>query len=142
MADVLDRPRRPVPPRRDPREMLEPLLDDLMRTLGFERAVVLLYDEERAALAGSFGVGVPDPMAREVVIPLAQSDDPIVTALRGGVPQRIPDATSDPRIFSGVREILGRAKLGPIVAAPLGSPSQRALAGKDGTAAANSGWGA
>ena len=61
MADVLERPRRPVPPRREPREMLEPLLDDLMRTLGFERAVVLLYDEEHAALVGSFGIGVLDP---------------------------------------------------------------------------------
>ena len=121
MADVLDLPRRPVPPGRDPREMLEPLLDDLMRTLEFERAAVLLYDEERAALAGSFGIGVTDAIARELLIPLAQSDDPIVAALRGGVPQRIPDATIDERISSGVREILGRAKLGPIVAAPLGS---------------------
>ena len=78
MADVLDRPRRAEPPRRDPRETLEPLLDDLMRTLGFERAVVLLYEDERAALVGSFGIGVPDAISREVVIPLAQTDDPIV----------------------------------------------------------------
>lgn len=133
MADVLDRPRRPVPPRRDPREMLEPLLDDLMRTLGFERCVVLLYDEERAALAGSFGVGVADAMARELVIPLAQSDDPIVAALRGGVPQRIPDAMSDVRIAAATREILGRAKLGAIVAAPLRSTTERGQSGQDGT---------
>jgi PAS domain S-box-containing protein len=140
MADVLDRPRRPVPPRRDPREMLEPLLDDLMRTLGFERSVVLLYDEERAALAGTFGVGVADAMARELVIPLTQIDDPIVAALRGGVPQRIPDAASDMRIAAATREVLGRAKLGPIVAAPLRSTSERALAGGDGRALATPGW--
>jgi PAS domain S-box-containing protein len=140
MADVLDRPRRPVPQRRDPREMLEPLLDDLMRTLGFERSVVLLYDDERAALAGSFGVGVADAMARELVIPLTQADDPIVAALRGGVPQRIPDATSDVRIAAATREILGRAKLGAIVAAPLRSTSDRALAGQDSAAFATPGW--
>jgi PAS domain S-box-containing protein len=140
MADVLERPLRPVPPRRDPREMLEPLLDDLMRTLGFERAAVLLYDEERAALAGSFGIGVPDPIARELVMPLTETDDPIVAALRGGVPQRIPDATSDVRIAAATREILGRAKLGPIVAAPLRSTSQRALVGDDGTGLATPGW--
>jgi PAS domain S-box-containing protein len=134
MADVLDRPRRSGPPKRDPREMLEPLLDDLMRTLGFDRAVVLLYDEDRAALAGRFGIGVPDPTARELLIPLAQYDDPIVAALRGGVPQRIPDATSDKRILAATRETLARAKLGPIVAAPLRSTSERALAGTDGTA--------
>jgi PAS domain S-box-containing protein len=140
MADVLDRPRRPVPPRRDPREMLEPLLDDLMRTLGFERAVVLLYDEERAALAGAFGIGVPDPVARALVIPLAQSDDPIVVALRGGVPQLIRDATTDERISAAVRETLAKANLGPLVAAPLRSTTERDRGGSTGTGAAAPGW--
>jgi PAS domain S-box-containing protein len=140
MADVLDRPRRPVPPRRDPREMLEPLLDDLMRTLRFERAVVLLYDEERAALAGSFGIGVPDPVARALVITLAQSDDPIVGALRGGVPQLIRDATTDERISAAVRETLAKAKLGPLVAAPLRSTTERDPGGSTGTGTAAPGW--
>src|SRR6266581_3129425 len=93
------------------RATLEPLLDELMRSLGFERAVVLLYDEDRASLAGGFGIGVPDAIARELVLPLANPADPIVAALRVGIPQRITDATSDERIFSGVREILGRARL-------------------------------
>jgi signal transduction histidine kinase len=138
MADVLDRPRRAEPPRRDPRETLEPLLDDLMRTLGFERGVVLLYDEELAALAGSFGVGVPDAIARELVIPLTQTDDPIVAALRGGVPQRIRDATTDERILPAVRVTLAKAKVGPVVAAPLRSTTDRPPSGQDGTAAP--GW--
>jgi signal transduction histidine kinase len=140
MADVLDRPRRPAPPRRDPRETLEPLLDDLMRTLRFERALVLLYDEERAALAGSFGVGVSDAITRELVIPLAQTDDPIAAALRGGFPQRIRDATTDERISSAVREVLAKAKVGPIVAAPLRSATERGQGGQDGKGAATKGW--
>jgi PAS domain S-box-containing protein len=140
MADLLERPQRSsAPPPRDPRETLEPLLDELMRTLGFERAVVLLYDDDRASLAGSFGIGVADAIARELVLPLANPDDPIVGVLRAGAPERIPDATTDERIFSGVREILARARLGPMVAAPLRSTSERALAGKDG-AAALPGW--
>ena len=120
--------------------MLEPLLDDLMRTLGFERAVVLLYDEERAALAGSFGIGVPDPVARELVIPLAQSDDPIVVALRGGVPQLIRDAMTDERISAAVRATLAKAKLGPLVAAPLRSTTERDHGGSTGTRTAAPGW--
>ena len=120
--------------------MLEPLLDDLMRTLGFERAVVLLYDEERAALAGSFGIGVSDPVARELVIPLAQSDDPIVGALRGGVPQLIRDATTDERISAAVHETLAKAKLGPLIAAPLRSTTERDPAGSSGTGTAAPGW--
>jgi PAS domain S-box-containing protein len=140
MADVLDRPRRSEPPRRDSRETLEPLLDDLMRTLGFERAVVLLYDDERAALAGSFGIGVSDAISREVVIPLAQTDDPIVAALRGGVPQRIHDSTTDERISPAVREALSKAKVGPIVAAPLRGTTERGHSGQDGRGTPTAGW--
>jgi len=134
MADVLDRPRRAALPRRDPRETLEPLLDDLMRTLGFERAVVLLYDDESVALTGSFGIGVSDAIARELVIPLALPDDPIVAALRGGIPQRIRDATSDEHISATVRATLTKAKLGSIVAAPLRSTTER------GPSTAAPGW--
>ncbi|HEX9141415.1 MAG TPA: GAF domain-containing protein, partial [Gaiellaceae bacterium] len=141
MADVLERPqRRSAPPPRDPRETLEPLLDELIRTLRFERAVVLLYDEDRAALCGAFGIGVPDTLARQIALPLANSDDPIVAVLRGGVPQRIRDATTDERIVPGVRDILGQAGLGPIVAAPLRSTSERPTAGKDGAGIATPGW--
>jgi len=141
MADVLDRrQRRPAPPLRDPRETLEPLLDELMRSHGFERAVVLLYDEERAALAGGFGIGVPDEIARELVIAVSQPDDPIVVALRGGLPQRIPDAISDARISPAARETLARARLGPIVAAPLRSTAERSPAGQDGKVIPPPGW--
>jgi len=140
MADVLERQkRRPAAPPRDPRETLEPLLDELMRTLRFERAVVLLYDDERAALAGSFGTGVSDAIARELLIPLALADDPIVASLRGGVPQLIRDATLDERISAPVRETLSKAKLGPIVAAPLRSTTERP-AGQDGKRGAAPGW--
>ena len=141
MAELLERrKRRSAPPPRDPRATLEPLLDELMRKLGFERAIVLLFDEDRAALAGSFGIGVPDAIARELVLPLANPDDPIVGVLRLGIPQRIDDARTDERIFSGVREILARARLGPMVVSPLRSTSERALLGSDGAAAATPGW--
>ena len=140
MADVLERAGRRSAPRSDARETLEPLLDELMRSLGFERAAVLLYDEDRAALAGSFGIGVPDAIARELVIPLALSDDPIVAALRGGLAERIRDATTDERISPAIREILAKAKLGPIVAAPLRSTTERRTIGQDGKRSAAAGW--
>src|SRR5437764_3606311 len=129
MADVIPRALRRSAPLRDPRETLEPLLDELMRSLGFERAAVLLYDEDRAALAGSFGIGVPDAIARELVIPVALSDDPVVAVLRGGLPEPIRAATTDERISPGIRETLAKAKLGPIVAAPLRSTTERSTIG-------------
>jgi PAS domain S-box-containing protein len=139
MADVLERARRPAP-LRDAREALEPLLDELMRSLGFERAAVLLYDEDRVALAGSFGIGVPDVIVRELVIPFALADDPIVSVLRGGLTERIPDAATDERISPAVRATLAKARLGAIIAAPLRSTTERRRTGQDGRSSAASGW--
>src|SRR5438552_4109704 len=140
MADVIERALRRSAPPRDPRETLEPLLDELMRSLGFERAAVLLYDEDHAALAGSFGIGVPDAIVRELAIPLALVDDPIVAVLRGGLPERIRDATSDERISPEVRNTLAKARLGPIVAAPLRSTREGGQALPDGKGSATPGW--
>src|SRR5213594_2531568 len=140
MADVLEHQKRgSAAPPRDPRKTLEPLLDELMRSLRFERAVVLLYDDERVALAGNFGVGVSDAIARELVIPLAFADDPIVAALRGGVPQLIRDAASEERISAPIRETLAKARLGPVVAAPLRSTTEMP-AGQDGKRSTAPGW--
>ena len=140
MADVLERQkRRPAAPLRDPRETLEPLLDEVMRSRGFERAVVLLFEDERAALVGRFGIGVPDTLARELVTPLTQADDPMVVALRGGVPQRIRDARTDERIAAAVRDTLRRAGLGPIVAAPLRSTAEPG-GSQDGKGTPKPGW--
>src|SRR5437867_12552885 len=102
---MLERAERPAAPsRRDPRETLELLLDDLMRALSFEKAVVLLYDEERAALVGSFGIGVSDAAARGLVVPISPSDEPIASGLRTRVPQPVRDATTDSRVPADARE--------------------------------------
>jgi PAS domain S-box-containing protein len=139
MADVLERARRSAPPH-GARETLEPLLDELMRSLGFERAAVLLYDEDGAALAGSFGIGVPDAIVRELVIPVSLPDDPIVAVLRGGLTERIRDATTDERISPAIRQSLAKARLGPIVVAPLRSTTERIPSGRDGKSTAVPGW--
>src|SRR5206468_11327837 len=78
-------------------------------------------------------------IARELVIALAQADDPIVVALRGGLPQRIPDATGDVRISPAARETFAKARLGPIVAAPLRGAAD-SPAGQDGKRAGSPGW--
>ena len=133
MADVLDRPERPVASsRRQPRETLELLLDDLMRVLSFEKALVLPYDEERAALVGSFGVGVSDAAVRELVVPIARGDDPIASVLRTGLPQRVRDATTDERLRPEVRDALARMGVGPLVATPLRSAAEPTQGGAEG----------
>jgi signal transduction histidine kinase len=129
VAELLERAGRPTPIRPDPRETLEPLLDDLLRGLAFEKALVLIFDEARSALVGSFGIGVPDAAVREVVVPLVNADDPIVAVLRNGFPQRLRDARVDERLDRSVRELFARLGLGPLVIAPLRSTAERSSSG-------------
>jgi PAS domain S-box-containing protein len=129
VAELLERTGRPSPIRPDPRETLEPLLDDLLRGLGFEKALVLIFDEARSALVGAFGIGVPDAAVREVVVPLVNADDPIVAVLRNGFPQRLRDARVDERLDRSVRELFTRLELGPLVVAPLRSTAERSTSG-------------
>lgn len=140
MADVLDPPQRRAESRRDPRETLEPLLDDLLRTLGLEKAVVLLYEPEQAALVGAFGVGVKDSLVRQLSISMASPDDPIVATLRGGMPQRIRDAATDERITAAAREVFAKIGMGPVIAAPLRSAAERNRGGGDGRGVPAPGW--
>ncbi|TMG54020.1 MAG: PAS domain-containing protein [Chloroflexi bacterium] len=139
MAELLERAGRPTPIRPDPRETLEPLLDDLLRSLGFEKALVLIFDEARSALVGSFGIGVADAAVREVAVPLTNADDPIVAVLRNGFPQRVPDARVDERLDRSVRDLFATLGLGPFVVAPLRSTAGRPVSG-DGKHAPSPGW--
>src|SRR6186997_3038886 len=92
MRDVVEHQTEPTTGR-DPRETLEPMLDDLVRGLGYDKAVVLVYDERSASLRGLFGWNVTDEQARRLAIGVAGSDNPLVVALRTGAPQRVDPAT-------------------------------------------------
>jgi PAS domain S-box-containing protein len=88
MRDLVE-PQRESETGRDPRETLEPMLDDLVRGLGYDKAAVLVYDEPTASLRGLFGWNITDDQARRLAIGVAGSDNPIVVALRTGAPQRV-----------------------------------------------------
>src|SRR5512135_640775 len=103
MRDVAD---RPTDLMADARETLEPMLDDLARGLGYERALILVHDEAAGALRGLFGLNVRDEQARSLVLPLTRSSDPLVTALRSGVPQLVDDVASDERLDEAERGAL------------------------------------
>jgi len=138
MADLVQRQREPASDR-DPRETLEPMLDDLVRGLGYDKAVVLVYDEPSASLRGLFGWNVTDDQARRLAVGVAGSDDPLVVALRTGAPQRV-DPGDGVTLDPGIGTALVDMGIGGFVAAPLRSAAGRSdgpravvlLARKDG----------
>ena len=124
---------------RDPRETLEPMLDDLVRGLGYDKAVVLVYDESTASLRGLFGWNVTDDQAKRLAVGVAGSDNPLVVALRTGAPQRV-DLDDGATLDVNTGATLADMGIGSFVAAPLRSSTGRSdgpravvlLARKDG----------
>jgi PAS domain S-box-containing protein len=123
MRDVVVRQPQPTTGR-DPRETLEPMLDDLVRGLGYDKAVVLVYDEPSASLRGLFGWNVTDDQARRLVIGVAGSDNPLVVALRTGAPQRV-DPGDGVKLDENTGATLAAMGIGGFVAAPLRSATGR-----------------
>ena len=121
MRDLVERQPEPTTGR-DPRETLEPMLDDLVRGLGYDKAVVLVYDEPSASLRGLFGWNVTDDQARRLAIGVAGSDNPLVVALRTGAPQRV-DPGDGVKLDENTGTSLAEMGIGGFVATPLRSAS-------------------
>jgi PAS domain S-box-containing protein len=123
MRDLAER-QRESGSGRDPRETLEPMLDDIVRGLGYDKAVVLVYDETTASLRGLFGWNVTDDQARQLAVGVAGSDNPLVIALRTGAPQRV-EPGDGVMLDEATGAILADMGIGGFVAAPLRSATGR-----------------
>ena len=100
---------------------LAPLLDDMARSFGSERALVALVDSERRILRGAFGLNLPASLAEALVIPLSERGDPLVTALRTALPQHVLDCATDPRLEAHTREVLRELGFEQFVVTPIHS---------------------
>ena len=122
MRDVVEQRRVDAP---DARETLEPMLDDLARGLGYDRALVLAHDDDQQSLRGLFGLNIRDDVVRTVSVPLSRPNDPLVAALRSGVPQLVEDVATDARLTDDERRALLTMNLTRFVAASLPGNSER-----------------
>jgi signal transduction histidine kinase len=103
MRDVAEPPKRNV---ERVRESLEPMLDDLARGLGYDRALVLEHHADSGTLRGIFGLNLRDDQVRALSVSLSRSDDPFVVALRAGAPQLVDDVSADARLDIAERQAL------------------------------------
>jgi signal transduction histidine kinase len=109
----------------DPRETLTPMLEGLSRALGYRRAVVALYDPSRGALRGTVGLNVPDALVESIEIPLGEAENPMVIALREGVPQRVDDVRTQSRLGGDTLGVLLEMQISSFVVVPLRSSSDQ-----------------
>jgi nitrogen-specific signal transduction histidine kinase len=106
----------------DPREALVPMLEGLSRALGYRRAAVALYDPARGALRGTIGLNVPDALVQSIEIPLGEVENPMVMALREGVPVRVDD-TRQARLRDDAMSLLLEMEFTSFAVVPLPSES-------------------
>ena len=105
----------------DPRETLIPMLEGLSRALGYARGVVALYDPAGAALRGIVGLNVPEPIAQSLEVPLAQVDNPLIIALREGVPPRVDDVRVEPSLRDHLQGLFLEMEITSFAVVPLPS---------------------
>jgi signal transduction histidine kinase len=107
----------------DPRETLLPMLEGLSRALGYRRAAVALYDPARGVLRGTVGLNIPDALVESIEIPLDEDDNPMVIALREGVPIRVDD-TRLSRLRGDALNLLLEMEFTSFAVVPLRSTSE------------------
>lgn len=99
-------------------ETLTPIVEGVSRALGYSRALVLLFDAERAALHSTIGLNVPDPLAESLVVPLDEPENPLVKVFLQGTPVRVDAVAREPRL-DGIAALLEEMEIASFVAAPL-----------------------
>ncbi len=109
----------------DPRETLLPVLEGLSRALGYRRAAVALYDPAREALRGTVGLNVADALVESLEFPLGEAENPIVIALREGVPVRVDDARTQPHVREDALRLLLEMDFSSFAVVPLRSTSEQ-----------------
>jgi PAS domain-containing protein len=108
----------------NPRETLLPMLEGVSRALGYRRALVALFDPSRAALRGTVGLNVPEPIAEALEVPLAEADNPLVVTLLTATPRRVEDVRAEDRLGEHTMALLLEMDIQSFVVAPLRSTSE------------------
>src|SRR5262249_8679515 len=102
-------------------ELVQPTLEELTDTLGYERAFVALVESGEEAGSAGVGVSVPEQMM-DVLAMRARAEEPpgpLVHALHIGKPVRIDDVLRDSRVPDSMRAAYADCGLLAFAAIPL-----------------------
>src|SRR3712207_9497472 len=78
-------------------ELIQPTLEELTQTRGYERAFFVLMDRQTAAIRGAVGVNVPESLETLPELWQDARTGPLAQAFQSGRPTRVDDAGRDPR---------------------------------------------
>src|SRR5580700_6543253 len=79
-------------------ELARPTLENLVETLGYRRAFVVLADVERGRVLGGVGANVPEQLLEHLAETPPDQPGPFIDVLRESWPLRIEDPLREPRI--------------------------------------------
>ena len=112
-------------------ELVQPTLEELASALDYQRAFIVLLDEERGTLEEAVGVNVPDEVLDKIRERADEAPGPLVQAFQTGKPLHVDDALRDPRIPEARRPYYADAGLLSFAAIPLLPASAVLVLSKD-----------
>src|SRR6266567_93079 len=84
-------------------ELVQPTVEEIAWSLGYERAFVALVDGEHSIVLGGVGVNVPEALLERLGSAPTDRPGPFLQALDASRPLRVDDALRDERIPEGTR---------------------------------------
>jgi signal transduction histidine kinase len=112
-------------------ELVQPTLEELTQSLGYERAFFILMDQDTAAIRGGVGVNLPDAWLEMMQHQQDEHTGPLAHAFRSGRPVRVDDAVRDPRVPESKRALYSTVGLLAFAAVPLVPASGVLVVSKD-----------
>jgi signal transduction histidine kinase len=112
-------------------DLVQPTLDELAAALDYQRAFIVVLDEERGTLEAAVGVNVPDELLEKIRARSDEAPGPLVQAFHTGKPLHVDDALRDPRIPEARRPYYADAGLLAFAAIPLLPASAVLVLSKD-----------
>jgi PAS domain-containing protein len=104
-------------------ELVQPTVEEIAWTLGYERAFVALADSEHSLILGGVGVNVPETLLARLGSISPELPGPFLDALHASRPLRVDDALRDPRIPESARSYYADQGLISFAVIPLVSAS-------------------
>ncbi len=112
-------------------DLVQPLLEEIAETLGYNRAFVVPIDAEHSAIEGGIGVNLPDALLDHLAQQPPDAPGPLIKALHDGRPMRVDAVLRDDRVPENLRGPIADAGLSSFAAVPLTAVSCVLVVSKD-----------
>lgn len=123
LLELIESPPRPT--AAGLQERLVPMLEELARAFGSDRAVVALHDERRDVLRGAGGWNVDPGLVEALEVRASDTHFALAETLQTGIPHRVDDIATETHLHESTRHVFAEMGLKRFVLAPIAGAEGR-----------------